>query len=68
MKKIFSIFAVVLGTYAFTACNSTAESEEGQVIDSETVVEADTTIEQTIVETDTVTRTEEVGSGTDTIQ
>ena len=63
MKKIVAICAVVLGTYAFSACDNKAK-DEGTVVDSDVVVETDTTVTETIVETDTTTRTREGGSGT----
>lgn len=66
MKKLFLIGAVVLGTYAFSACESKSGStEEGTVVDTDTVVEADTTVTETRVETetDTTTTTKEVGEG-----
>ncbi len=59
--------AIVLGTYAFSACdNKSGSTEEGTVVDSDTVVETDTTITETRVETDTVTTTTEGGEGKDT--
>ena len=67
MKKLFFMGAIVLGTYAFSACdNKSGAGEEGTVVDSDTLVETDTTITETRVETDTVTTTVEGGEGTDT--
>ncbi len=69
MKKLFLIGAVVLGTYAFSACESKSGGEgEGTVVESDTVVEADTTVTETVVETDTVERTREGGESKDTIK
>ncbi len=68
MKKLFFIGAVVLGTYAFSACgdNKSGSESEGTVVDTDTVVETDTSITETRVETDTVTTTTEGGEGKDT--
>jgi|GEM_PF-3377768 len=64
MKKLFFIGAIVLGTYAFSACDTKSGStEEGTVVDADTIVETDTTITETRVETDTVTTTTEGGEG-----
>lgn len=68
MKKLLFIGAVVLGTYAFSACESKPAAEEGTVVDTDTIVEVDTAVQQTIVETDTATRVIEGEEGTDTIQ
>lgn len=67
MKKFLFMGAVVLGAYAFSACDNKA-NEEGTVVDTDVVVESDTTVQQTIVETDTTTKTVEGGSATDTIK
>jgi hypothetical protein len=67
MKKLFLMGAIVLGTYAFSACGSKSGSDsEGTVVDSDTIVETDTTVTETRVETDTVTTTTEGGEGKDT--
>ncbi len=67
MKKLFLMGAIVLGTYAFSACGGKSGSDsEGTVVDSDTIVETDTTVTETRVETDTVTTTTEGGEGKDT--
>jgi hypothetical protein len=61
---LFLMGAIVLGTYAFSACGNKSGSEsEGTVVDSDTVVETqtDTTVTETRVETDTVTSTTTTG-------
>lgn len=67
MKKIAAICAVVLGTYAFSACDNKPANDE-TVVDSDVIVETDTTVQQTIVETDTTTRTIDGGEGTEKIR
>jgi hypothetical protein len=67
MKKMAAICALVLGTYAFSACDKKAENDE-TVVDRDVVVESDTTVRETVIETDTTTRTRDGGSSTDTLK
>lgn len=65
MKKLLFVGAIVLGTFAFSACESKPATEADEtVVDTDTLIETDTTVQQTIVETDTTTTTVEGGDTT----
>ncbi len=68
MKKLLFMGALVLGTYAFSACDNNKTENDETVVDRDVVVESDTTVRETVIETDTSVRTREAGSGTDTIR
>jgi len=66
MKNV--VVGALLGVATLTACGGNSNSTDKAVIDTDTVIESDTTIQQTIIETDTSTRTIEGGEGQDTIR